>query len=537
MRILDCTLRDGGYYNDWDFSEVIVNNYLNAISKSGVDYVELGLRSFPKKGFLGPFAYTTETYLNSLELPEGVVYGVMVDAKTILDSQFGIEETIDRLFCCATKSKVGLVRIAAHFHEIEKSANIARKLKGLGYLIGFNMMQAGGKTTQELTEKSALVESWECVDALYFADSLGNMDSKEVIRITEAIRCGWSGEIGIHTHNNMGRALDNCMVALEYGVAWVDATITGMGRGAGNAQTESLLAILAKTNSHLEPTSVYELVIRYFEKMQKEYGWGSNLLYFLGAQHDVHPTYIQNMLSNSHLGKDEVVGALKYLLEKSSTSKYDGKVLEDALSLRGDKKLPSGYDVTALFANKEVLLITNAPTVKAHRRALELYIEKYKPVVISLNISNVINESVIDYVCISHNLKFLAEAECYKSLTKPFILPKHRFSDEELGLFTNNPKSIDYGVEVITGTFNSTATHCSIPFDLTTAYAIALSLQAKAAKITLAGFDGYNSTDIRQSEMVQLFSFLKEKSNAFEKVIAITPTSYPIQVSSVYAHI
>lgn len=143
MNILDCTLRDGGYYNDWDFDSDVVEQYLTRIAESRIDYVELGLRNFPKQGFLGAFAYTTEDFLNSLELPDGPVYGVMVDAKTILESGFDISEAVDLLFSPASESKVSLVRVAAHFHEVETSGPIVARLKELGYTVGFNLMQAG----------------------------------------------------------------------------------------------------------------------------------------------------------------------------------------------------------------------------------------------------------------------------------------------------------------------------------------------------------------------------------------------------------
>lgn len=124
MKILDCTLRDGGYYNDWDFDAELVKSYLNAVSGSGIEYVELGLRNFPKAGFLGPFAYSSESYLKTLNLPDGVTYGVMVDAKTVLSSPLSIEDAVDQLFCKETESCVSLVRIAAHFYEVEDSKKL-----------------------------------------------------------------------------------------------------------------------------------------------------------------------------------------------------------------------------------------------------------------------------------------------------------------------------------------------------------------------------------------------------------------------------
>ena len=91
LKVLDCTLRDGGYYNNWDFDEDLVRDYLNALAEAKIDYIELGLRNFPKCTFDGPFAYTKESYLNSIVLPPGPKYGVMIDAKTILSSNLQVE--------------------------------------------------------------------------------------------------------------------------------------------------------------------------------------------------------------------------------------------------------------------------------------------------------------------------------------------------------------------------------------------------------------------------------------------------------------
>lgn len=229
IMILDCTLRDGGYYNNWDFSPDVVTEYLDSMAKSKIDYVELGLRNFAKPGFLGAFAYTTEEFINTLKLPEGPTYGVMVDAKTILESSMPIQEAIDALFVPASQSRIDLVRIAAHFNEVEYSAPIVAHLKRLGYIVGFNLMQAGGKADNIIADKARQTVSWEGLDVLYFADSLGNMDASEVQRIVRALRVHWTGPMGIHTHNNMGKGLDNTLTAMEAGVLWLDTTITGMG--------------------------------------------------------------------------------------------------------------------------------------------------------------------------------------------------------------------------------------------------------------------------------------------------------------------
>jgi 4-hydroxy 2-oxovalerate aldolase len=534
MKILDCTLRDGGYYNNWDFDTEVVKAYLDSIARSNVEYVELGLRNFSKEGFQGAFAYTTEDYINSLDLPDGPVYGVMIDAKTILDSGLSIEKAIVTLFVPAIDSKISFVRVAAHFSEVERSGPIVKLLKNLGYIVGYNLMQAGGKSSNTIAEKARQASEWGVLDVLYFADSLGNMDATEVERIINAIRSEWDGTLGIHTHNNMGKGLDNTLTAMALGVTWLDTTITGMGRGAGNTPTESLLAILDNQQSKYNAKPIYELVIRHFEPMQKKYGWGSNLLYFLGAQNDVHPTYIQNLLSNTHYGTDEIVGAIGYLSNLEGTTSYNGAVLDTAINFTGNKAVPTGNEnIKDFFNDKNLLLITNGPSTKKYAAAIERYIQNVKPVVISINIVDCISQDLIDYYVISHNSKFLSDARKYKQLNKPLILPKHRFSHSELSEL-NDLECLDYGIEVVKGEFTINCTYVTVPYDTTSAYILGVILESNIASIQTVGFDGYSRDDIRQQEMIDIIGAYNGYSHS-KNITSLTPTSYPTLKGSVFA--
>ncbi len=533
--ILDCTLRDGGYYNDWDFDSEVVEQYLNSVASAKIDYVELGLRNFAKRGFLGAFAYTTEDFLNSLELPPGPIYGVMVDAKTILEADMSVEDAVNTLFVPSKDSKIGLVRVAAHFHEVEFSAPIVDCLKKLGYTVGFNLMQSGGKPTDIIADKARQAASWEGLDILYFADSLGNMNGEEVQRIVNSLRLFWNGPLGIHTHNNMGKGLDNTLTAMDAGVTWLDMTITGMGRGAGNTQTENFLAYLDnKIKSQYNPKPIYELAIRHFESMQKEYGWGSNLLYFLGAKNDVHPTYIQNLLSNTHYGTDEIIGAIDYLSQLEGTTSYNGAVLDSALSFSSEKTEVTGSkEIQGLFDGKDVLIIANAPNTEKYSNAIEQYIVKNKPLVISINAAQNVSSELIDYYAVSHNSKFLSQSKVYKSLDKPIILPRCRFTELEL----NELKGltlVDYGLQVSKNKFEINGTYTVTPYDITVAYVLGAIMESKVQSISAVGFDGYIQDDIRQQEMVDILNRYQSNPNAVE-IVSLTPTTYPISKGSIYA--
>ena len=143
---LDCTLRDGGYYNNWDFSEELVNDYLNAMKSINVDVVELGFRSFPSKNFKGPYYYTTSKVFKSIDLPEGLDFGVMINASEIIDESDGPVEQIKKLFDEDDKKFITLVRIACHYKEVEKILDATIWLKEQGYKVGLNLMQISNKT-------------------------------------------------------------------------------------------------------------------------------------------------------------------------------------------------------------------------------------------------------------------------------------------------------------------------------------------------------------------------------------------------------
>ena len=190
INILDCTLRDGGYYNNWDFDSETVNKYLNSMAKSGIQFVELGFRFIPSETFRGAFAYTTEKFLNDIDLPEGLVYGVMLNGKDFINYEDGGLHQLNKLFLQEEESKITLVRIAINFDDALKTEKIAMRLKQLGYLVGINLMQANGKSNSDYIELAKHIDSWDTkVDVLYFADSLGSMHPEDVIRINKQFRC------------------------------------------------------------------------------------------------------------------------------------------------------------------------------------------------------------------------------------------------------------------------------------------------------------------------------------------------------------
>ena len=122
LTLIDCTLRDGGYYNNWNFPISLINKYLIAMKLAKIDIVEIGFRFLNNDGFKGPCAYSSDDFIRSLNIPDSLTIGVMVNASDLY-TNIGWENAIKKLFPERAKNTlVKLVRIACHFHELENTS-------------------------------------------------------------------------------------------------------------------------------------------------------------------------------------------------------------------------------------------------------------------------------------------------------------------------------------------------------------------------------------------------------------------------------
>lgn len=324
MKMLDCTLRDGGYYNNWEFDINLANLYLKVMEKSQIHALEVGFRSPPNKP-AGVFAHTSDEFIeNNLFRPNIEYFAVMANTSEMNS------ELIKQLFNYSDRSSVNLVRAATHFKDVDLGERISKDLKNLGYTVSINLMQAANKTFDEIRHASEKIESWKSVDILYLADSLGGMNHDVVNYAYKAIREGWNGPTGFHGHNNKGQSLNNSLEAVDIGVDWIDGTILGMGRGAGNTETEYLLGELNKRGfGEFKLEGVYELALTKFFSLKKHYDWGPSLPYYLAAEYDIHPIYIQKMLT-SNCPMDTVLKSIFYLKNKE-TNFFNKNLFEESI--------------------------------------------------------------------------------------------------------------------------------------------------------------------------------------------------------------
>ncbi|SVE04340.1 uncharacterized protein METZ01_LOCUS457194, partial [marine metagenome] len=178
--------------------------------------------------------------LETLNIPKNLKIGIMINAKDIISNNLSKSEINKIFFEFSKKKKISFIRFACHLSEINKIIPLSNLLNKKGIITAINLMQVSEIRDNEI-EKITKLAAKSKLDIFYFADSLGNLEPHNIIHISKLIKKNWKKDIGFHAHDNMGRALINGVTAFNSGINWIDSTVTGMGRGAGNIQTEFAL--------------------------------------------------------------------------------------------------------------------------------------------------------------------------------------------------------------------------------------------------------------------------------------------------------
>jgi 4-hydroxy 2-oxovalerate aldolase len=533
IKILDCTLRDGGYYNNWDFDLDLVQEYLNAMSESRIDLVEIGLRSFIGGKYYGPFFYSTDDFLRELNIPEGLNVGVMINAKEYIKDDQPNFDLLNKAFTKKIDSPLHFIRIAAHIHEIENTAALISCLKEKGYVVGLNVMQISNADNAKQEEMFESISRIKELDVLYFADSVGNLVDQDIIDIVGRVKKYWKKPIGIHTHNNRGRAVQNSIQAIRQGVTWIDSTISGMGRGAGNSQTEYLLLELKELKiKEYKTESLFDLVLGPFQELKEKYKWGQSLSYFISATHNIHPTYIQEMNSDPHQKPEKLIRTIQALKEIEATSFSVDKLI--SASKTGVQNCEGDWSPKSFIKSKNILILGPGPSSSKHKTGIENFIKKNKPFVIALNSSLNYDESLISLYAASHPFRLYSEVTGYKKLNKPLVTPLALWP-ESLREKVSGTTIFNYGLNINQDDFISNEFSCVLPNRLVVSYALAMAIQASPEKIFLAGFDGYEKGNQKQEEMEISLGVIEKLFPSNIELISITPTTYNLRQESLYS--
>jgi 4-hydroxy 2-oxovalerate aldolase len=521
--ILDCTLRDGGYYTNWDFSKELLECYFDAVCSLPIRYVEVGYRSPEKSGYLGQFFHLNPSTLQQLRkmLRPDQGMAIMFNYKDMTD------EVIDRL-TSDLEGVVDLVRFACPPDQIDNCIAFSKPIKTRGIKVGINVMymtKYAGKATDVLYP---LASAAEIVDYVALVDSYGgimpNQASETIAQAVELL----PQPIGYHGHDNLSLAFANSIAALSAGATMLDSTFTGMGRGAGNLKTE---LITVYRERHF-PTDVHfgklARALDLFEAMQKNYGWGTNLAYMVSGAASLPQANVMDWLSTRRYQMDSIVEALRL----DSDAALDRVDYPDfATSAFADK-----------MRGRAVLIVGGGGSVVDHAEALISFARQENLTLIHSSMRNASR-----FLASGLSQVFCLAGQEYSRLSEHEVAT---FAQEDVMVLTSPAprfrNSVPENAEICQISFTETdpdPMHLGPvtdepPLDM----ALSAALACAAPQVYLAGFDGYGQADRSEQNNARDVQNAIDRARAADtfwhgRICSVTPTLYDVECQSLYAKI
>ena len=519
FNLLDCTLRDGGYYNNWNFSKKNIQKYISDINSTGIKYIELGFRFNEKRKIKGLTAYTEYSLLNSLKIPKNLTIGIMINASYLIKKNNLEIKELKKLVSEKNLSKIKFVRFACHYKEIFFLKDCIDYLNKLKLKVFINIMQISEIKNNQINKISKFLKT-KNIEAIYFADSLGALKPRHLENIILQFKKKCSHSFGIHAHDNLRLALKNSLIAKKLGASWVDATVTGMGRGPGNLRTEEIL----KKLTNYKFTKKFKNTMSTFVKMRNNYKWGPNKYYKFAALNKIHPTYIQKMLSDNRYKKEEYNEIISSLA-KSDTKKFNPYKLINYNYFLRDKFYGSWRPITAL-KNKNIIILGPGKNLIKNKNKIEKLIVKNNYYVIALNTIRTINEKLIDLRVLCHPLRIMSEINKLAKVNYPLVLPYSSLQKSLKKIIKSRKNIYDFGLDLKrSNQIKIGKNYCSLPYPLAIGYAISIALSGKAKNIQLAGFDGYNKSDSDIDNTEDILRLLIKNSQKI-KITSLTKTKF-----------
>ncbi len=283
IKVLDCTIRDGGLINNHDFDHKFVREVYKALSKSGVDYMEIGYKNskkfFSKENF-GVWKFCDDGDIKKVidGIESQTKISVMVDVGRV-----DIDDVKPK-----KDSPVDMIRVASYVKDIDKAIYLVNHFAQKGYETTVNIMAISRALDNELNEALQQLEEESRAQVVYIVDSFGALyqESTEFL-IKKAKNILKTKEVGIHAHNNQQLAFANTIEAIIHNANYVDGTVYGLGRAAGNCPLELLIGFLKNPKFDIRP--ILDLISKEFIPLREKMEWGYIIPYAITGMLDEHP--------------------------------------------------------------------------------------------------------------------------------------------------------------------------------------------------------------------------------------------------------
>jgi 4-hydroxy 2-oxovalerate aldolase len=283
IKVFDCTIRDGGLINNHQFDDRFVREIYKALSFAGVDYMEFGYKN--AKRLFSPKEYGKWKFCDDEEIKK-IIDGI--ESKTKISVMVDVGRVDIEDVKPKKDSPVDMVRVATYVKEIDKAIYMVNHFADKGYETTVNIMAISKALDNELTEALHQLENESKANIVYIVDSFGSLYQESIEFLVKKFKSILkTKELGIHAHNNQQLGFSNTIEAIIHNANYLDATVYGIGRGAGNCPLELLIGFLKNPKFDIRP--ILDLISKEFIPLREKIEWGYIIPYAITGMLDEHP--------------------------------------------------------------------------------------------------------------------------------------------------------------------------------------------------------------------------------------------------------
>ena len=524
IKLLDCTLRDGGYVNDWKFGYSNLISAFERLINAGVDIIEIGFlderRSFDIDRSIMPSTECVERIYGKVNKKNCMIVG-MIDYGTC---------SIGQIQPCS-ESYLDGIRVIFKKNIMHEAMEFCRQIKELGYRVFSQMVSITSYSNEELDEFITLANEIKPY-AVSMVDTYGLLYHDNLLHYFKFLDDRLNSEIslGYHSHNNFQLAYSNCMEVLREKTerdVLVDGTLYGMGKSAGNAPLELLAMYLnEKYGKCYDMCQILEAIDGNIMKIFQKSPWGYNLFFYLAASNSCHPNYVKFLMDKHTLSiksihtileKIEIERKLAYSKEYIESLYYQYQKVES-----NDDK--DRKELRSILSGREVLVLGPGRTIKSHKNQILSYIKEHKPVVISINF---IPEGYpVEFVFLSNPRRYIHLVNMMEENINIKVIATSNVTETQ-GRFDftlNNEALLDPNEEIMDNSF---------------VMLLKILEDKEVSRVVCGGLDGYSENESNYADPDMEYWFARRKSkelNSYVKKVLniiknlnvefLTPTYY-----------
>lgn len=385
IKVLDCTLRDGGYVNNWDFGKANISDIIIQLLSSKVDVIECGFLSQTKETNEDMSIFRTvdevKSYYNN-NIDNNAVMVLMINY-----GEFNVDDLPMYDGGC-----IRGIRLAFHKKDMDSAIEMCKKIKDKGYITFVQPMVTLTYSEEELKKLSNMTNEF-MPDALYIVDSFGTMTKQDLSRIYDIYDKFVDPKIaiGFHSHNNMQLSFSNAQSLMELDtdrIIYIDSSVYGMGRGAGNLCTELITKYLNDNysyNYNLIP--VLEIIDEHLMNIFIKSPWGYSVPFYIASINNCHPNYASYLLDKQTISVKDIHNIL-IAMDDDKRAFYDKKYIEK-LYLDYQKNIiddtKAKEELKELLSDKKILILAPGKSLKTDKEKVKEYTKRENPLVISVN--------------------------------------------------------------------------------------------------------------------------------------------------------